>query len=322
MDNLLEILKSLLTDFAILSLSVRIIIFALIFLVVLLIVLGLIRHHRLRRNFTGKLDNIYTLLLKKMDIQDNERQLLEEIAGFQESREDRSLLLLDPHEYATCVRKLTHSKEISESTLDDLKKKTHHMVEKPDSTYTISAELPVGTRVILVSSDKTRMAGHLSSQETRFFVVSLDRVSAVPKAGEQLRVYIYDRTGVFSFPSVVAKASEGDLGLQHSDRFRRFQRRQYYRKEAPIPVLVKKAYTEQTYLSSELVDVGGGGAALMNPEKQFSIDDKVLVTFSVSEERFSVIAKVVRTSQEEEILHISFESINDVNRERLMSTLY
>jgi hypothetical protein len=322
MNSLLAILKTYWAEFAGLALPLQIPTYVLAFFLLLSILLAFVKRLGLRREQARKLDTIYALLLKKLDIQQAESELLDEISRFQSNREDKSLLLLDPHEFETCVRKLKHAKEVSEPVLDDLRKKTHHLVEKPDNSYSISAELPVGTRVILISGDKTRMAGHLSSQETRFFVVSLDRSSASPNAGDPLRVYIYDRTGVFSFPSTVAKTSDGDVCLEHSDKFRRFQRRQYYRKEAPIPVLVKAAYTEQTYLSSELVDVGGGGAALKNPEKQFKVNDSVLITFSVSDEKFSVVAKVVRISQNSEILHISFVSINEANRERLMSTLY
>ena len=195
-------------------------------------------------------------------------------------------------------------------------------MENPDETYTISAELPMGSRVILVSSDKSRQSGHLSSQETRHFTVTLDPGSAIPGVGDQFRIYIFSRTGVFSFPSQITKTLDLDVCLQHSDEIRRFQRRNFKRKEAAIPVLVKTARSEQTYLSSELVDVGGGGAALMNPEKQFTKDDMVLMTFTFSGERFSVIAKVVRTSQGGEVLHVRFESVNETARERLISTLY
>ena len=321
-DNIPEFLRVFFADFISTSLQIHIFFYVLIFLLFLLWLISTVRKHRLRRTFSKTLSGIYALLVKKMDIQEDEKKLLETIAEFQENREEKHLILLDPHEFTVCVRKSKKIRNISDNVLDNLRKKIQHKMEKQDDFYTISAEIPIGRQVVLVFPNKTRMSGHVSTQETRHFTVSLDQDGTFPSAGDQLRIYIFNRTGVFSFPSTITKTLDGEVCLQHSDEIRSFQRRKYYRKETPVAVLIKTAHSEKPYMSSELVDVGGGGAALINPEKLFKNDDFIHITFTYTEERFSVIAKVVRTSQEGTVLHVRFETINDTTRERLISTLF
>ena len=121
------------------------------------------------------------------------------------TRQNENCWLLDSHEFNTYVRKFKKKYQNSDINLENLRNKTQHKMENPDETYTISAELPMGSRVILVSSDKSRQSGHLSSQETRHFTVTLDPGSAIPGVGDQFRIYIFSRTGVFSFPSQITK---------------------------------------------------------------------------------------------------------------------
>ena len=95
MENLFGFFREIFHNFMSMSLQMRIVLLTLILFLVFLSLLSAVRKHRLRRTYVRKLNEIYTLLLNKFDIQEDEKQLLDAVGEFQENPEDKYLLLLD-----------------------------------------------------------------------------------------------------------------------------------------------------------------------------------------------------------------------------------
>jgi hypothetical protein len=100
-----------------------------------------------------------------------------------------------------------------------------------------------------------------------------------------------------------------------------FQRRNYYRRSVYLSVLVSPLYGSVETYRSFLLELGGGGASLGNPEKLFGTGDVLELAFSTKSSDFRFPARVVRTSQNASVMHVQFESIAESSRDRIIGSL-
>ena len=145
--------------------------------------------------------------------------------------------------------------------------------------------------------------------------------AAGPSPGSPVRVIFQNRAGLFSFDTVVRSAAGGVLRLDQVERLRRTQRRKYYRRRVRlgVQVLLREG---QPPLASQLLDLGGDGASLVNPQKKLSAGDLPELSFRVGGESFRLTAEVLRLSRGGQVLHVRFHGLRDADRDRLLGILF
>jgi c-di-GMP-binding flagellar brake protein YcgR len=134
-------------------------------------------------------------------------------------------------------------------------------------------------------------------------------------------VVFQNRAGLFSFDTVVRSAAGGVLRLNQVERLRRTQRRKYYRRRVRLGVQVLRREGEPP-LASQLLDLGGDGASLVNPQKKLSAGDLPELAFRLGGESFRLTAEVLRLSRGGQVLHVRFHGLRDADRDRLLGTLF
>ena len=145
--------------------------------------------------------------------------------------------------------------------------------------------------------------------------------AAGPSPGSPVTVVFQNRAGLFSFDTVVRSAGGGVLRLDQVERLRRTQRRKYYRRRVRLGVQVLPR-EGQPPLASQLLDLGGDGASLVNPQRKLSAGDLPELSFRVGGESFRLTAEVLRLSRGGQVLHVRFHGLRDADRDRLLGILF
>ena len=71
------------------------------------------------------------------------------------------------------------------------------------------------------------------------------------------------------------------------------------------------------------MDLGGGGASLINPEMNFRPKDGIDLLFSTSNEsHIALTAEVIRVSADGQTLHVAFGHMPESNRDRIFNYLF
>ncbi|MBA7689092.1 hypothetical protein ES703_97587 [subsurface metagenome] len=90
-----------------------------------------------------------------------------------------------------------------------------------------------------------------------------------------------------------------------------------------LPVFIKPAGSEERPLESILLDLGGGGASLKNPNRSFKPGMDLELSFHPEgESRMFIIAEVLRISKNGTILHLRFGPLKETTRDRIIGSLF
>jgi len=109
------------------------------------------------------------------------------------------------------------------------------------------------------------------------------------------------------------------LRIAHSENLLRAQNRQFYRRKLSVPVGIKKAGSDEKPETVRSIDLGGGGASLVNPQRRFRKGQSVeLFIETRAGRRLKVTGSVIRTSSDGEVLHIEFDRIPESHRDRII----
>ncbi|MFW6214491.1 MAG: flagellar brake protein [Alkalispirochaetaceae bacterium] len=186
-----------------------------------------------------------------------------------------------------------------------------------------SAELPEGSAVLVLEDEEHPVHGRVLEPTTSAFRVHLDENERQFVIGNPVEVVYQNSSGVFQFRSAVLNRSGRDLELQHTEEVETAQRRDYYRREVEIPVYARQAGEEHRPVRSRFLDIGGGGASMVNPGERFEAEDSLELTFHPeSDSTLHIPARVVRTSKGGKVLHLSFENIREGSRDKIYKMLF
>jgi c-di-GMP-binding flagellar brake protein YcgR len=140
--------------------------------------------------------------------------------------------------------------------------------------------------------------------------------------GETVRIYFQNRAGLFSFDSKILSVEKQTIRLRHGEEIKRFQRRKYYRRRVSQPVGIRYPGSEEQPTLSTFYDLGGNGASLKNPGRRYSSGDAVELIFLAAGERFTLVAEVLRTSKNGDVLHVRFAPMRETTRDRIIGSLF
>jgi len=302
--------------------------------VILLVAAGLFVAYRVQRAKARRLEarlalERYERLAGRLGLDEAERELLDRLGAGQAGRKLR--LLASPAAFNRAAARLLEIGPIGEASLAELRLKLGFQARNPERVPSASSELPEGLPVLLVwaaagglraaAGGRRRLAAEVSAQEADALVLVPREGSEPPPAGRPVTVVFQNRAGLFSFSTSVRTAAAGVLRLQQVERIERTQRRRFYRRRLRLPVSVQAREGEPA-LASQLLDLGGEGASLLNPGKELAVGDLPELRFRVGGQAFELTAEVLRVSRNGQVLHARFQGLRDADRDRLLGVLF
>jgi hypothetical protein len=286
-----------------------------------LIVFYIVQRRRIHSRFYHQSAQKYAELIDRHGLSVAEVQLIEAMEEFLPLEKQKYELLTNQHLFNLCAGKLQSGMKVSESTLASLRLKLGFRMEQPEESPSSSVELPVGMPVHLFVPHRERIRGAIAAQEPAGVIVAPVAEAAALPTGTAVRVYFKNQAGIYSFPSIVLNAGRREITLRHSEEIKQYQRRNYFRRSVYLSVLLSPLNGSVKTHRSFLLELGGGGASLGNPEKLFETGDLLELNFSTRNSNFRFPARVVRTSKNGSVLHVQFESIDESSRDRIIGSL-
>jgi c-di-GMP-binding flagellar brake protein YcgR len=258
--------------------------------------------------------------LKAVEINVLER-MAEELPG---GRLRKHVLVTDENAYDRAAYNLIHEDVVSEELAAAIRLKLGFEHAAEDEAVYTTAELPKGKHLYLVDGYGNRSHALLDDLTPDAVFLKVNTVKSDMPAGGKLRVYFRQKSGVYTFITRVIQTHDDIIACTHSDKIKREQRRDYYRKEVEEKIAVEgmkpgasNSFNAKTY------DLGGGGAKLENPERRFGSGDTLLLTLPVdSEETLQVRGDVVKTSRDDNILHVQFKNISEAERDKIIGYIF
>jgi hypothetical protein len=186
-----------------------------------------------------------------------------------------------------------------------------------------SVDIPPGSSLLLRTLRGTTFGGTVSDTAKGTLHLHLAADAPSLPRGTQVHVVYQNKSGVFEFDTAVLTAEGTELHLQHSEQIEKHQQRHHFRRAIDLPVGVTPLLSDDPPLESRFVDIGGGGASILNPEKRFRSGDTFHLTFAPEGEReISVLCTVLRTSRHNEVLHVEYGPIREPTRDRIYRLLF
>ena len=145
-----------------------------------------------------------------------------------------------------------------------------------------------------------------------------------------VEVLINTPEGVYRMQAVVEERRGRELILRRTSRVEHVQRRRYRRREASLPVRIRRStlrrqsgrsgLTEAEY-ETTTHDISLGGAALKNPGRRLHTGDRVACSITAGSGSIAVEGVVLRTSRRGRVAQIVFVHLNDAIQQRLFRAL-
>ena len=282
----------------------------------------LTQRRRAHRELASRSREMLEHLLGKLDLNEQQTALLGRIALYRDRHESEHTLLVNRSVFDECARKMALSEEVPEASLEALRLKIGFSLPQAARAPASSAELPVGSPVIIVGGAGRRLHGTIVAQEAGAIHVKLVPGSAPPENLLPLTLYFHNSTGIFSFVTKSIDRRGEVLYLAHSSEITHYQRREFYRRKEFLPVFVKLASASGVAQETYLLDLGGGGSSFQNPrDLALQAGDIVELSFSSEKAKFTLAARVIRISKIGKVVNVKFQNISETERRRIMSFL-
>jgi hypothetical protein len=314
-------------------LEIVLVILSFLVFVTLLIIIYRLQRLKVRRQQSSIARRRYRQIVEKRSLAPSEEDLVQRMARYLKEPEKKYLILINQPTFNFCAAKLKAKDGSAAASIAELRSRLGFRLQGPEQIPASSAELPEGQGLLMVAVDPKvpasrherdgrKAQGRVYKQEPNSLVVELIEPGTSFHPGETVRIYFQNRAGLFSFLSSVQSVENLRIRLRHGEDIRRLQRRKYYRKRVSQPVGIRYPGTEDKPTLSTLYDLGGNGASLKNPGRRYSPGDAVELTFLAAGERFTLVAEVLRTSKNRDVLHVRFAPMRETTRDRIIGSLF
>jgi c-di-GMP-binding flagellar brake protein YcgR len=253
----------------------------------------------------------------------DEEELIEELSTYLEAPVKKHLILRNKGIFNSCARKLVEAHpEVSEA-ISALRIRLGFEDARPDEPLASTTEIPVQASVLVIHPDQGAVGAYVSSQEEDALTVVPSGAAGVFENGQSITLLYHNRSGVFSFRTTVVSVGADTLRVNHSEQPEKLQRRRYYRQPIRRPAYVRPAGEDEPHDETQFLDIGGGGASLVNPYSKYSPGDDVEISFSPqSNGTLSVAARVIRTSHGGDVIHVKYEHLRESTRDRIYGIMF
>lgn len=291
----------------------------LIFLI--LMILSLIQSRKLKRELARRSEEVYYHLLPTFRLDAEEHELVKRLAAFLNFPQQKYRILINPQLFDACADRLRAKEDLDEGLLADLRSKLGFSSTASGLLPISSVELPREMPMLIVRKGQGKIRGKVAANTKGSLVIGTDQNSEAVQPDTPCMVYFQSPAGFFSFPSRIIRQDKRSLRLQHSGQIKRHQRRRYSRKRVRLPVFLRIVNGNSESFSCDLVDLSGGGATLRNPEKRLKEGDRAELSFAPKDQRFHLLARVVRTSKGGDLAHVEFTSPDQAIRNLITHSL-
>ena len=328
MDSLFQsrfgaLMEGISGQFGATPLGVALFLLALISLPLLLTIFYRIQRGRQRREQLERSRGIIAKREEKLGLSPAERALVERLVDADEESERAYLVLFDePRFHAAAKRLLQSPGAPATSSIAALRVKLGFRRE-PAKSPRSTAMIPEGSSLLLKPE---KGEGVLKAEVTRilpdgFEILIRGTARLVP--GDSALFQYQNSRGTFLFRSYCIRRAEGKHLIRHTEKLKQRQQRAWFRNPWSGPVSVGFFDKEERY-DPRFVDLGGGGASLVNPEGRFREGDFLEISFTPPGESatLNLRGRVMRSSRNNGRLHLMFEGINESQRDRILGGLF
>ncbi|GAB6088985.1 PilZ domain-containing protein [Spirochaeta dissipatitropha] len=295
----------------------------LLLLLVFFVSVSYLRRRQEQAQIKKRSQKVYQTLLKRHSITADEEVLLSELAAFLRSNERSYMLMENQAIFNACAEKALHTDRLTKAQISALRDKLGFNKRRSGMILESSKQIPVTSPVILLKKPHSPVEGKVLEPTERAFRVQSGTKDMPFPAKSEVEIVYHDATGVYAFSAYLINFSSGVFSLTHSEQLRRVQRREYFRKKISIPCYMHRSGERDQVFPSRFIDLGGGGASVVNPKKAFSAGDDISLSFrSDTETMLHIIGRVVRTSKHNTVLHIDFDNMGESRRDRLYRLLF
>ena len=282
-----------------------------------------VKSRRAARERIAEAEEAYREHAQQFSLTPSDEQTIEAMARHLNAPERKYLLLVSQGIYNSCAERALEAGEVAEQQVAAIRVKLgfagQHTTKPPAST----TEIPSGAAVLLHQEGESSVRGRVVEHEPVAVAVELDEGEREFIYGSPVTVLYQTNAGIFAFDSVVMSREGAIIRLAHDEEPKRMQRREYYRKSLDMPVYVRPTGSKKEPLASRFLDVGGGGASLKNPSSKFGAGTDLELTFHPeSDAPLNLHGRVVRTSQQGDVLHVKFEKLREPTRDKIFRLLF
>lgn len=229
-------------------------------------------------------------------------------ASFEEWASDRVARgLIDVHEADELRERITQPPELSRS------------IGGGDA---FSEVIPTSGMPIAVRQGEVNARGTIAEVGENAFSVWLIDGDEELREDEPVTLLLLSRSGPFTFAASLRKDDDGTLIVERPGRIVRTQRRRFERRPASLATTVKEYLGADTLAAEATIsELSGGGATVSNPNHEFDVGNVLTMSFFAGSRHYTVAGRVVRTSANDDRLHVRFEAMKDQQREEIATSL-
>ncbi len=291
-----------------------------------LLVVTLLAYHRMDRRRYEKhrrqiAADIFKSRISEIALSPGDLAAVDVLAGYLPDPNEKYLIVTNENVFTNCARKARDDEVLPASTTSALRVRLG-FTRSADRAPVSTAHLPVGAPVYVRTAagpQKCRVEKHLDTS----IVVRAERGVMSLRTGQRVELFYHNSSGLFRVKTYVQGLDARTISLAHSEDLTQYQKRRYFRKTVEIPVEIRCAERDDVFHETRTVDLGGGGASIMNPNGRFKAEDRVELSFmSGALERLSVVARVLRTSRNDSVIHVEFVSIREAVRDKIFNVLF
>jgi hypothetical protein len=275
-----------------------------------------------RREEERRASSIISRYIERLGLDEAETALLARLAHYLEPGDSSHGLLVNSHLFNACARRMARAELVPEQTLNALRLKLGFRVTEAEEAPSSTAELPPGATLLLVLEGGTRVRGSLLAQGAGAMLVKVPSDLPPLKRGAELTLHFHNSAGIFSFRTSVTDVAEDAVFLAHTSAIARAQRRRYCRRRQRIPVWGTPLADGGKRILTVLLDISGGGASLVNPRGTLKAGDRLELSLSTEAAQLPLAARVLRLSRDGKVANVSFESLSEVERNRLVGFIF
>lgn len=135
-------------------------------------------------------------------------------------------------------------------------------------------------------------------------------------------VFVHNFTGIYAFGTSVIENKGNSLVVKHSMQKKRFQRREFYRKQIKLPVMLKKTDSSDEPAHAFIVDISAGGVCIHHPRLHITKGDDLKIYFQkMAEDLFYLNAEVLRVAKKGSEVSVRFEHLSGQSMDRIIGMM-
>jgi len=285
--------------------------------------LYLLQKHREKQARIQRSGEIIRKRAEKIGLSPAERDLVERLSEYGGGPESGYLVLFDEPRFHKAAEELQKKETgISPSSIAALRVKLGFSREASHRLHS-TAQLPLGDPLLVRPQKKQGVfKAVITAVQTDGFEIAMDG-SNLLTSGDSAVFQYQNRQGTFLFKSYCVKRTGGRMLIRHQEKFKQLQKRAYFRAPYTGKAEVGHFDRDERFLT-RFVDIGGGGASLINPEDRFDQGDFLELIFSLpgSSDKLYLKGSVIRTSRGRKLLHVKFEGIQESQRDRILGLAF